>query len=317
LPPLLEKAHDEYKEEQKQSQTNTNTTEAGVKVASPSGGPELNLSKKSTDELKTEHGMNFTKQKDTEVLIPSEIYVYRLSQSWQTSSFESLQQIFLRTGTSTSYTEDSPVTSQFTTATLKDLGNLDGGLKPFAGFWPGMMICQLSTVLPPGFVWADGKSSWPDENWVPMHLRGKPLPNMSGTLVGGTTDETQIGLVWNQGKIQLPPSFLRETAGTEQSKPRLYALDYSDLPIVASQPNDSSGIKRGYFLQLWTDSVPMGSGITWFVPASPIAGDHGMLRLREVISPTYKYDIVNPTISLDSPSDNPMNFQCRWMIKIR
>jgi hypothetical protein len=302
IKPLIEKATEKSEENSKDTHHTSDKSNVGVKVSlptGPSGSTEVNASKEALDEMTKEHGVTFTKQKDTENFVPHEIRVYRLSSSWQQSTMEAFQQVFSVTGTSASYFEDSPVSSQFTTASLKSLGDLTGGLKPFTGFWPGMMVCQLSNVLPPGFVWADGKSQWPDENWVPLHLRGKPVPDLSAMVIGSTTVESETGTIWDGGSIHIPA--LRETQSSGETNPKLYAMEYKDLP----KPNSKA---TAYFLPLHTDGGSLGD----LFPSA-----HDYLKLEEVFVPVSKYETSSPSVPLNNASTNPVNYRCRWIIKTK
>lgn len=65
----------------------------------------------------------------------------------------------------------------------------------------GAMIPYFGTELPKGYAWADGKSTWPREPWVPEHLRGQAVPNMSEQLVGGTNSENEVGAPHAGGSV--------------------------------------------------------------------------------------------------------------------
>src|SRR5262245_45218593 len=40
---------------------------------------------------------------------------------------------------------------------------------------------------PEGYVWADGKTKWPKEPWVPAHLQNEPVPDLSGRTIRGAS----------------------------------------------------------------------------------------------------------------------------------
>jgi hypothetical protein len=58
---------------------------------------------------------------------------------------------------------------------------------------PGMIVAYCGQDLPRGYVWADGSTNWPNDSWVPMPLRGTPVPNLNGQFLRGTTDLTAVG----------------------------------------------------------------------------------------------------------------------------
>jgi hypothetical protein len=67
----------------------------------------------------------------------------------------------------------------------------------------GTMLPSFSDSPPTGFVYADGIGTWPDENWVPVHLRGKRVPDMtSKVLSGGNTKD--VGSVSDTNGFTLP-----------------------------------------------------------------------------------------------------------------
>jgi hypothetical protein len=90
---------------------------------------------------------------------------------------------------------------------------------------------------PNGYVWADGTTNWPDEPWVPEHLRwhddpsiaverrGKPMPvpNMEDYLLAGG-NPNEVGTKWDTGKVSVEgtiagenftlPEITEEDAGT-------------------------------------------------------------------------------------------------------
>ena len=71
----------------------------------------------------------------------------------------------------------------------------------------GTMLPFFAATLPKGdrWIWADGKSQWPNEAWVPKNLQGKPVPDLTkGLLVGGSTPDVSVGNVWNKGVIGMP-----------------------------------------------------------------------------------------------------------------
>ena len=73
--------------------------------------------------------------------------------------------------------------------TLKDFDRLAAELRAMNGWIRlGMIVPFIGSELPNGFVWADGKESWPSDDWVPQHLRGKPVPNVNGRILRGATD---------------------------------------------------------------------------------------------------------------------------------
>jgi len=65
-------------------------------------------------------------------------------------------------------------------------------LWPFGGMQLGMCVPYFGKYLPEGYVWADGQSFWPNEEWVPDYLRGKPVPNLNGRVLRGCRNGIQL-----------------------------------------------------------------------------------------------------------------------------
>ena len=70
----------------------------------------------------------------------------------------------------------------------------------------GMLLPFFGDRLPEGYVWADGKTAWPAEDWVPAHLRGQPVPDMRKAIVGGASDfaATEVGSTGGAGVVHMP-----------------------------------------------------------------------------------------------------------------
>lgn len=59
----------------------------------------------------------------------------------------------------------------------------------------GMIVPYFGKELPNDrYVWADGKTDWPDEEWVPKHLQGQPVPNLYSFVVRGVQDLGKVGI---------------------------------------------------------------------------------------------------------------------------
>lgn len=57
-------------------------------------------------------------------------------------------------------------------------------------------FCGYPDRLPKGFLLVDSRNRWPNAAWVPGHLRGQPMPDMTHeVLIGGTSDSSAIGQV--------------------------------------------------------------------------------------------------------------------------
>src|SRR5262249_8767208 len=55
-----------------------------------------------------------------------------------------------------------------------------------------------------GYVLADGRARFPNAEWVPVHLRGAPVPDMREHLAGGAPSGDKVGAVFKSGPVVVP-----------------------------------------------------------------------------------------------------------------
>jgi len=102
----------------------------------------------------------------------------------------------------------------------------------YTGVQKGMMVPYFGKELPDGFVWADGQTNWPEEDWVPNHLRKNPVPDMRGELIGGASKSDDVGRRFQIGVLSLPDGFLTLVRGddskiaTGPQSTKLWGLSY-------------------------------------------------------------------------------------------
>jgi hypothetical protein len=76
---------------------------------------------------------------------------------------------------------------------------------------------------PEGYVFADGKSKWPSAPWVPMELRDKPVPDLTGRVLRGVSPGEAIA--HKGGKDKIPEH------ATAMDGEHGHSTDASKLPI--------------------------------------------------------------------------------------
>lgn len=113
----------------------------------------------------------------------------------------------------------------------------------------GMMLPYFRYTLPESgdYVWADGQTTWPKEDWVPEELRGKPVPDMREQLVGGapSPDDKSVGKVWSEGIIPIPATSVKgerfKLQGAKQETRSVAASGIMGLRLTEVSETDNAG----------------------------------------------------------------------------
>ena len=171
----------------------------------------------------------------------------------------------------------------------------------------GMMIPYFGKELPAGYVWADGKTEWPKEPWVPEHLmNGQLVPNMDNQLLGGTMDITQVASVWNQGKL---------TATVKGENFTIPAGDAKGGDIT--RQNSAVHNKASDQVVFWVKG-PMSIG-----GVQGSGGFEDALVFPSTISDTWLdfsakaiVGTQNITHQLENSDSNPRHLRARWIIRV-
>jgi hypothetical protein len=176
----------------------------------------------------------------------------------------------------------------------------------------GAMVPFFAEKLPKGYVWADGKSNFPDAAWVPVHLRGTKIPDMAGQLVGGTNDEANIGLVYDKGLLKVPGVTIRGSSF------QLPATKSEVTQIAAGQGSH----KEGGFVAVPTrnDNYPPNKGgIFWGsgfgvqkIDGAPAT--YNSFKNSEPLAGGQEIPAVQ--LRLNTPETNPRHIMCRWIIRV-
>jgi len=178
----------------------------------------------------------------------------------------------------------------------------------------GAMIPYLGTddTLPEGYVFADGKARWPESDWVPKHLRGERVPDMTRQLVGGAGKQSDVGLVFDKGRVPLPTMKVNAAKfEVETKQERLgkngFVLQWTnpggwhiEQPDPEKKPMPVLHIKM-YKDGYWTTMQTHKAFST--APTGKLKGEHEIKDLKSK--------------PLNSPESNPRHVMCRWIIRVR
>jgi len=191
-----------------------NGSKMGLKNKIVSADLKTEKKTESTDtqkeKLENTYGITMTYDKKSQNYVLTTIDVYQIAEGWSDVTIDTKDIIAVATGENTKYLESVPIISTFTVQ--KILKNV----KPvseqhfYDGVPLGTILPFAGNRIPLGYVWLnpdlnkrDGlPQRWPKTEWVPVHLRGKPLPDMRRHLIGGSDDLNEVGKEWNKGNIQ-------------------------------------------------------------------------------------------------------------------
>lgn len=162
---------------------------------------------------------------------------------------------------------------------------------PPTGIPLGVMVPFFGKDLPNGFVWADGNTVWPDQAWVPEHLRDKEkVPNMSEQLIGGAKDGNSVGRVFEAGTLVFPnTAFIHDriaVEGASEAGGLVRGPPKSDTPWRVSREDPENGSKNG--------------GVYFEPYATPFYRKTVGLKLK-----------------LDTAGTNPRHVMCKWIIRVK
>lgn len=205
----------------------------------------------------------------------------------------------------------------------------------------------LGTILPcfadsahplsSGFVWADGKTNWPNESWVPSKLKGRPVPDLNGTgsfLRGGDpeTAYSENDPVPQDGKdVDTPAISVAEAkkAGLNtlriKNNPALYSASgyfYCVQGPTAPRPNpykpeNHPSNKPPNKIDLARASLKSQSSTTF---ATNVNGIVSAGRLpNSVAGGMYGFadEGSYPGVHVSAEKMTPKNFPVRWIIRVK
>jgi len=357
LAPLI----DEFVRETKLTRTQTDmeqiTDKEEVEFALPEievegfglrGGPKIKLTHEEIQRFTDETGLEVRFQETERRYVPYAIRVHKLADGWENVSLSAQHFGVVATGRNTDYFDDTPVAPSYRlSSVLQDL-SYDVTEWSLSGVPLGTMLPWFGGgTAPAGYVFADGNSTWPDESWVPQHLRGKPVPNMEARAAFGAGAEDAVGSHQDAGSFSYRPVItlpsLRTTGSANYSiwglKPERQALN-GDGSFLRFSPGQEDRFKADWSISgvhLWThngDGViqnyghaggPFGRGANSRQLAGATLltrtefGTISGVRYRNDGSPRWNRD--NRTITLDRlsmtlDSDQLPHVKVRWIIRV-
>lgn len=309
--------------EREKSRTTTRTQEKDDAVTlGPSAKkffPDLSITKKDKDKLETQHGVKFTQAEARGTAEPHSILIHRVNRAWQSSFTDVMQSAYISVGRDKSFQVDSAFRASFTRALMEEkMTDIAAATAPFSVVRKGMAFCYFGKDVPPGYVLADGQSSFPDENWVPKHLRGNPVPDMRGMFAVGAGPVTQVGRVWRQGAATIPGATVPGDSFRLTSNEAVGVLKLSDGRTQIEQSEFLIGLwssnledRLGYQVGLVDNRADLPS----YDRGRPaVATGRRIARYNAIVGGAHA--IPEQTIDLSDATTQPNNVSCRWILRM-
>lgn len=331
LKPILQKMQDTKQESDRQSTTNVSSTNQGIKINYM--GVSFDVGKNDKETIEKVHGTILTFKEDKGWYEPHSINTSRCINGWDETIKSCLQSAYLTTGATAGFFLDRTVPNTFTVSKIWD--------SIFAGNAKTAFSVPLGTMLPyfgdgneppAGFVWANGKTNWPHESWVPVDLRGIPVPDMAKNLIGGCITPDQVGKRWMDGELKSKIKSEGENVDT--------FVNGQMLSWLAAYPHPELGSKYNWDIQRTEPPSIVDTNPKVFTDRFSGQITHWMMdyKIRLInVTPPGKFpgnetiipvkggiiEIVNTRIpdsvtgKLDSYKSSPPFWQARWIIRIR
>jgi len=276
--------------------TNTKTTTQDKNLGLKLVSEVLPISVDDKNRIEEVAKISLIREGTTNNYVPHTIATYHLAKGWQQAMQEYVKDVYVRASTVDLPIQLGVANSDFTTekiAAYLDRGEFDSSAVAIP---LGTMLCYLGagTEPPRGFAWANGLSTWDAAPWVPEHLRGKRVPDMSEMLVGGANVVERVGVPFDSGLLKVPSTLREESVDVEVS-------GLSNAWILTFKSN------RPLFNPV--HQVPShGLG-------GPLVGE-----FREIGAVKYtarRYNEGDRVVRLNDPSTNPRHVPCRWIIRMK
>ena len=330
--------------EVEQDGTLSTTKVGGGLFASYAGivGISFDVADESTHEklnrLEKKHGVTFSKGKTLKQKVASSIDVVKLATGWDQVNVDLKTVKYLSLGDETQYRIESDVPQQFTDQFIAKA--IATELKERSEFverqsrWEydsvplGTMLPYFgASVDPPkGYVFADGKTNWPDESWVPKHfrwpndasvaveLRGKPkpVPDMENFMLAGG-NVNQVGHEHLRGQADVSGTVKAATIKIDTRREK----SPGDLLIMRGGDSDNQDV----YITSQVGKMPLfadgNSGQPIFQLKTRMYAIPGEVTAKATgNSPTKTIEIEGKAI-LDNIDSSPPHVKCRWIIRVR
>jgi hypothetical protein len=321
----LQAAIDKVTKERKESQKAENTQEsnktqklgAGYGVTGPSVNADITQEEKSR--LTQTHGIDFTESSDKSILDPHSIRISYLRDSWQTNFVSVFQSAYLAVGVSNSLEQDSGFRPSFTREKLNNsLSSMSLVAAPFSGIQNGMSFCSFTAEVPKGFVLLDGIGHFPDEQWVPQHLRGKNVPNMAGVFARGAANVNDIAKAHGGPTITVPGDTIQSGAfslGSSRDIGVMKAFPNGPDLVLGAPATDANGRPIGAM----SGSVVIGTQVN----TESFRNNLRFFDAQISVSSVHLYDSVlgqattpDKHIDLSREESQPANVSCQWIMRM-
>lgn len=226
LTPLIEtvKKEEEVKLEDEQRKEQNSKSGGGfnfgIKVKDIGIGSKFDFDDTDISVLSQRTGVTFRKDSVSQAFVPVTVAIYKLAQNYATKDYNACFKVRLGKGLENGFLKEIGVPVQFTDSCVKEL-TPTAELSAFQGLPLGAMIPFFGAgeSAPKGFVWANGKAQWPNEDWVPKILRGQQVPNMDGVLIGGRSDEPQ--------EIQASANYMKEAEAIKTAPQKITGSSFT------------------------------------------------------------------------------------------
>lgn len=273
------------------------------------GDPETK-GKEIIDRVEKATGSKWAYDKATERWRPHSVSKLKFLNGDDQEIIDESSAAFISTGAQNGYLEEPPVPVTFTTKSAKVSRCADLG--PYQGVPIGAMVPFFGAKLPKGYVWADGQANWPNADWVPVHLRGAKVPDMREYLVGGATNEFEVGRVYDKGMLTVPEIKISGSSFTlpaKRTQHRImggegHVVKKGGLVAVVERPHDDNKDgKKGFWWDGWGGVYGFRDALyETFMPSEALRGEK---------------IVKSVDLLMDTSTTNPRHVMCRWIIRVK
>lgn len=322
LVPIIRKMASEEGVDDEENETETTTNKQKIKlgVGTKTGGSaDIELEREKKLELEKKHKVTFRDTEEKDVIEPHSIEVHYVREGWQENLLEIFQTVYLAVGIDSSFQTDSSVRADFTTDVLDQaMGANDIVVARYSGVPKGVPMFSLRADIPKGWVALDGLTNWPNENWVPSHLRGKPVPDMRGAFARGAVGEEKVG-VENRGQALTIPGISISGSDFVMTEDGRGGVLNGAGKVHAWVSNGKQGQGRQVGSYPVTTTTLRKSGPNG---TSPFRDDSEVVQLTSRIVPMFTGAltggkmVAGQTLSMDQQQNQPPHVAGQWIMRM-
>ena len=300
LKPLLKKIEKEKIDET--TTTEDNKIEVSADFGWQQGKPTFKLNPSTLKNIQDKHHIAFKQKESTEVYIPHEVTVRYLRSGWLNSVINSVSYAFIAKQKSQGYKYEDIIKLSFTSDKIPQF--IDDSSDYFVGTPLGSISFYIGAGNnpPPGFEWLDEKGRFPNEAWVPKHLRNQLLPNLNQKIPVGTNDTQMLGTTINQGHLNVKIGLNNKTKNVDN-----WDNNGSIIQNIKGRKDGQSDFHENY------DTHGPPSGTLHIGMRSTMD-----IEFHKLNRPTYfKTESAKGEVSISNPSQYPPHIKGRWIIRVR